>query len=193
MSTIIHKLRSRDWARLHEIHKTPFLHGNCYAFALALHEGLGWPMVGLILKKRDIEVVEHAGVRSPDGRIFDIRGFVSEEEFVELYTSPPYDIQEVTVEDLNVTAHISEYSIRRARGVAEILWPELPWKKTYVSEVLTFANELEALCRKHNKWIRSPEPAPPPQLQEGDGSEGGYTLRPTIDGFGYTINCRIGK
>jgi len=192
MTTVVRKLKKRkdgklEWQRLRDLYEGMFLHGSCYIFAIALHEGLGWPLVGLFVKKNGVELIDHAGVRSPDGRIFDVRGFVSEEEFGGPYTNPPYDMREVSKEDLNR----SEHFIRRARHIAEILHPELPWKETYVSGVTVFADELEALCRKHNKWIRSPIAAHAPQLQEGNGNETGYELLPTIDGLGYIINCRI--
>lgn len=195
MPTIIRKLKKKDgkleWRRLRETYEYIFLHGSCYAFAIALYEELGWPIVGLFVRKGGMEIIDHTGVQDLDGRIFDVRGFVSEEEFGSLYTYPPYDIRKVAVEDLSVTAPVGEYSIRRARQIAEILYPELPWRETRASRVQVFADELEALCRKHNKWIRSPIAAHAPLLQEGDGSETGYELLPTLDGLGYTINCYL--
>jgi hypothetical protein len=132
--------------------------------------------------------IDHAGVRSPDGRIFDIRGFVSEEEFASEYTSPPYDIREVTSDGLSAFETTQRYAIERARRIAETLWPELPWKDTFASRVVTFADEFEALCRKHKLWIRGPFPTQLPMLSVSEDDEGGYKLRPTVDGFTYTID-----
>jgi len=197
MPTIVRKLKKKDgkleWQKLREIYEGLYLRGSCYAFAIALNEGLGWPIVGLFVKRIEMELIDHAGVRAPDGKIFDVRGFISEEEFGNLYTGPPYDLREITREHLDATsaAGVGEYSLKRARQIAEILYPELPWRETRASLVTAFADELEALCRKHNKWIRSPLAVHAPQLQEGDGSEGGYELLPTLDGLGYTINCYL--
>ena len=196
MPTIIHTLgeNKSNWKMLQEMYEGGFLHGGCYIFARALHRGLGWPLVGLFVKKEGLkDHIDHAGVRSPDGRIFDARGFVSDEEFGMLFTSPPFDIREVKEDDLREQqlAVVIEYKIQCARDVAEILWPELPWKETRLSKIVTFADELEALCRKHKLWIRAPFPAQVPILAKGEDDEGGYELHPTIDGHGYLINCYL--
>ena len=212
MATIVHRLEEGDWQRLREMHEGEFLHGKCFIFARALHQGLGWPLVGLFIRETIaerigstsstgwVESIVHCGVRTPKGLIFDIRGFLSEDEFAKLYVKPhvkpPYDIREISENDLkgSGTSSVATYEIQRARRIAEALWPELPWLgETRTSKDIAFANELEALCRKHNKWIRIPLELYAPQLQEGDGSEGGYTLRQMISGFGHTINCRIGS
>ena len=191
MPTIVHKLGEKDpedWKRLQEMNEGGFLYGECYAFAIALHQGLGWPIVGLYVESH----ADHAGVRSPDGIIFDIRGSLSEEEFGALYAKPPYDIREISEEKLRVgwtcPRYTAEYSIQRARRIAEVLWPELPWKETRITKIIAFADELEALCRKHKFWIRATVPASPPPLATEEGAEGGYRLRPTIDGITYTID-----
>jgi hypothetical protein len=195
MTTIVHTLGKRNWKGLHEIYENGYLHGGCYEFAIALHQGLGWPLVGLFIQKYEAEwKIEHAGVRTPDGKVFDIRGPISEKTFGEPYTCPPYDVREITIADLTAPAPVSEHAIQKARCLGEMLWPGLPWRNSYLSELVAIVDELEAFSRKHNKWIRTPPGTiSPPQLQEGDGSEGGYDLRPMINGSGYTINCRIGK
>lgn len=167
-----------------------FLDGECYAFATALHEGLGWPMIGLM----DGDVIRHVAVQSPDGKLYDARGLIKEEEFGlggPFGLRPPYDLRRVSVGDLVRTGEPSEFrarTVRRARMVAEAIWPELPWQDSFATRVTAFANELEALSRKHGLWIRSPVPAAAPVLAIGDDAEGGYKLRPTADGTTFTID-----
>lgn len=194
MPTTVHSWqeRSRDLKRLQETYTGGFLHGGCYVFALALHQGLGWPMVGLIRNERGHDRIRHAAVRNPDGRLFDIRGYITEEEIGTPFSyEPPYDLREITIADLEANAHTQSYSIKRARNIAEILWPELPWREKRISKVTAFADELEALCRKHKFWIRAPVPAQAPILTQEEGDESGYVLRPTFDGLSYTINRRL--
>lgn len=190
MTTIIRTLKDQgaeNWGMLHSMYEDPFLHGECYAFAIALHQGLGWPLVGLMEKGE----AAHAGVRSPDGRIHDVRGFVSEEEFVRPFSSEsPYDLQELLVEDLLVIRPVHENVIKRARQVAETLWPELPWRSASISEVAAFVDKLEALCREYDLWIQSPFSTQVTSIQKGDGSEQGYAVAPTMNGFGHTLECR---
>jgi hypothetical protein len=189
MPTMVRKLdRDEEHETLRDLFKGPYLEGECYAFAIALHQGLGWPMLGLMNK----EVVRHVAVRSPDGKLFDARGFVLEEQFGRPFSfAPPYDLSEVTLEDLVRKGESNEtraHSVRSARRVAELLWPELPWKDSLALRAYAFANELEALSRKHKFWIRAPVPADPPVLAVGEDDEGGYELCPTMDGFAFTIN-----
>lgn len=37
-----------DVETLHALCLSTYLDGECYAFATALHEGLGWPIIGLM-------------------------------------------------------------------------------------------------------------------------------------------------
>lgn len=190
MTTIIRTLKDQgveNWKMLHGMYEDLFLHREGYAFAIALHQGLGWPLVGVIEKGE----VTHAGVRSPDGRVHDVRGFVSEEEFVRPFSSEsPYDLQELLVEDLLVIRPVHESAIKRARQVAETLWPELPWRSVSISKVVAFVEELEVLCRKHNLWIRPPFSTQVTSIQEGDGGEKGFTVGPSLNGFGHTLELR---
>lgn len=186
MPTIIHKLEEHEeeYEMLHDMNKAIFFDGECYAFAIALHQGLGWPIVGLVLGK----VIRHAGVQSPDGTLRDVRGSLTEEEFGNYFSSPPFDIQELRVDELRAVRPIHDRTIEKARQWAEVLWPDLPWLHSHTSKVLAFADELEALCRKHGFWIRSPVPASPPILYDAYGEEGGFELHNTIDGVAYTID-----
>jgi len=162
-----------------------FLKGECYAFVIALHRDLGWPMIGLMKK----EEVRHAAVQDPEGNFWDARGQVSENEFGEPFgLRPPYDLRVVTEADLLAIHPVFAMSIQRASKTAQSLWPELPWKPDALKcRVQTFAEELEVLSRKHGFWIRSFCPTRPAIIAEGDGEEKGYELGLTLDG-NYTIN-----
>lgn len=187
MPTVLHNLEQRleDHEMLHDIYRQPFLEGECYAFAIALGQGLGWPMVGLMKDN----TIWHAGVRAPDGRIHDVRGFLTEEEFGGHFLSPPFNIREIVADELYTTRPVDEYTIKKARQLAEVLWPELPWVSTHALKVKAFADELEALSLKYGLWICGSVPADPPRLCIGVGDEGGYLVHPTMDGLTHTI-CR---
>ncbi len=172
-----------DHALLHDMYRNIFLNGECYAFAIALHEGLGWPMVGLM--KGD--TIWHAGVRTPDGRVHDVRGFLTEEVFASYFLSPPFVLRSVDEGMLRAVRPIDEHTIKHARHLAETLWPTLPWKETYAMKVRAFAEELETLSRRHGFWITGSVPAQAPRLYKGCGDEGGYRVSPTISGQAYTI------
>ena len=186
MATIFHNLdqNPEDHEMLHDMYRGIFLEGECYAFAIALNQGLGWLMVGLM--KGD--VIWHAGVRAPDGRIHDVRGFVTDGEFGGHFLSPPFNIREIAIDELYATRPVEEYAIKKARQLAEVLWPDLPWVSTHAMKVKAFADELEALSRKDGLWICGGVPAEPARLFSGGGDEGGYLVRPTVDGLTYTIN-----
>lgn len=196
MPTIIHMVGEKDqeeWERLHDMYQYIFLHGECFSFALALHRGLDWPLIALMKDEK----ILHAAVRNPDGRIHDVRGFVSEEEFGKPFLGARKDfiIREIDTSALDAVEPTHEHTIQCARNAAEILWPKLPWKETRISKIAAFADEFEALCRKHKLWIRAPflDPTIAPPLAFGEGDEGGYELFPTIDGFSYTINRYLAK
>lgn len=164
-----------------------FLHGECYAFAIAVHRGTGLPMVGLI---KDNEIY-HAGIKLGNGSLHDARGPVSEEEFGKPFSvSPLYELKEVEERDLYNTRLITDGSIERATEFAEILWPELPWLNTYASRVMAFATALEALGREHGFWIRGAVEAALPILSEMREGVAGYTLSMS-DTMSFRITRRL--
>lgn len=186
MPTVVHTLDEDrgDTEFLTFRFQLPYLEGECYAFAIALNQGLGWPLVGLM--KGD--EIRHAGVRAPDGRIYDARGPLSEEAFGDYFMPSPHIIREITETDLRTTRPIADFSVQQARQFAEVAWPELPWHESLASRIEAFADDLEALSRKHGFWIGGPVPASLPLILPGEGDEGGYELRLTVDGMRYTIN-----
>lgn len=191
MTTQIHKINDESREVLHRQCLAIYLDGECYAFATALHEGLGWPMIGLM----DGDVIRHVVVRDPDGNLHDVRGLVSEQELGEPFdTSLPHTLREVEVEELVRDREPAERragSVNFARRMAEKIWPDLPWIDSEVKRVSAFCDEMEVLCHKHGLWIRAPYPASKPVLEIGQGDEVGYSVYPTDDGLSYTIDRQL--
>jgi len=164
------------------------LDGECYAFAIAMHRCLGWPMIGLMQG----ESIRHAGVIDPDGNIWDCRGKISKEEFGEPFLGIkfPYETRPITEEKLRVLVPMlsnRDHFIESLSKQAQMVWPEFPWKQdTLVVRVRAFAEELEALSRKHGLWIYGNFPTALPSIAEENGEEKGYKLE-TVRGS-YMIN-----
>ena len=195
MPTLI--LRSEDPDEIETLRAlclSTYLDGECYAFATALHEGLGWPIIGLMHNGE----IRHALVQDPEGLLHDVRGVIRKEAHVgqPFDLLPPYDLRQVTVADLvreGEPDYMRAHSVRMARRLAEAIWPELPWKESFAKRVVAFANEFETLCRKHGLWIRASVPASAPLIALGEDDEGGYQLRPTVDGMTFTIDRYFGS
>jgi hypothetical protein len=192
MTTQINKIDTESREVLHQQCLAIYLDGECYAFATALHQGLGWPMIGLM----NGEVIRHVAVRDPTGTLHDVRGPISEEELGKPFdVSLPYTLREVKVEELVRDKEPPERrigSVNFARRMAEKIWPDLPWIDSEAKRISTFADALEVLCQEHGLWIRAPYPASKPVLEVGHGDEAGYTVYPTDDGLAYTIDRRLG-
>jgi hypothetical protein len=184
MTTTFKALEAQDRKMLHDIILAMCLDGHCYAFAIALNRGTGWPMFGLMKDN----VVRHAVVRDPIGVFHDARGEVIEKELGRPFgLKDPYVLKSVSEEELFSIKQISEYTIESASKKAQILWPELPWKsETLKNRIFAFSKELEAISRKHGLWLRAFLPTTPPVIAEDFGKELGYELGLTIDGS-YTI------
>lgn len=162
--------------------------GQCYPLAIALHRNLGWPMVGLFSDDRII----HAGVRSPEGKIWDGRGEVSQEEFTKPFAYISNVIRDVTEEELFARNKVSEHLVDMMTEKAQVVWPELPWKyNTFQDRIIAFADELEMLSRKHKLWICGNTPMSLPIVFKGCDDEVGYAIKPTLDGVTYTINRKL--
>lgn len=184
MPTIMHPLDADDYIKNRDIARGTFLEGECYAFAIALHQGLGWPLVGLIKK----DVIWHAGVENPVGFIYDGRGMLTRKEFTEYFGGSPSEMRPIEIEELYAQRPIQPRAINLARAIAEALWPELPWRESLASKALAFADALEKLCREHQMWIVAPSPTQRPCLFTGHGDEGGYEVRPTTNAKAFTID-----
>jgi len=189
MSTKLEKLSGENNESLQRLEIITYLDGQCYEFAVALHRGLGWPLVGVMSGNPAGVIIRHALAQSPDGKFWDIRGPVKKSEIGTPFgiASEPV-LQPVTEEDLRKTRKtfghsISDEAIEHASLVAEGLWPELPWRKeTFQKRVLAFMDELETLCKKHEVWIRAPYPAARIVVGKAYGDEKGFRISPTLNG-----------
>lgn len=169
------------------MHREKYLFGMCYAFALALHEGLGWPIIGIA----QLNVIEHAGVRTPEGLYMDIRGPLSASVFVRPYHKHgEYALRELTADDLQRQNQVPRSAINAARYIAQKIFPDLPWYDQY-ERIRQFANELEELSRKHSFWIRGGTPGTLPFVYEAYGEEEGYTVIPHPDFQSYQLTRRL--
>lgn len=169
-----------------------YLHGECYAFSIALHRGLGWPIIGLVCDNE----VRHALVRNPDDNnlYYDARGKVCEANLqLPLRISPPYELRDIEEQDLYAIRPIQPMSIMRAMRIAQLLWPDMAWLNSVHSHLLAFAKDLEAISRKHGLWIRAAVPGCPPMIAEAGGDEGGYIFKPTDDSITYSLDRYLGS
>ncbi|PCI30672.1 hypothetical protein COB52_01125 [Candidatus Kaiserbacteria bacterium] len=175
--------------------ESSFLDGECYAFSEALHEGLGWPIYGLI---QGGDVLRHTAVKASHTMFFDARGEIS---LVDLFTpfgnQDEFAIKEVESHDLLLRNGESKNdrlrSIALARRFAETLWPDLPWKDSLASRVSRYLCALEELDKVHGFCVRSQYPAARPVIGIRHGDETGYEMEPTASGnqflFDRTFTC----
>lgn len=188
MPTAFDPLDEESRKTLHDMSMGTYLDGECYAFAIALSDSLGWRIIGLA----EGYTIRHALVEQPDGHLRDVRGsFAKDDPQLGMpfgHTPNKYDLQIITASDLRVRRPVGERHIRLARRLAEVIWPELPWKHSNQSRVQAFMDDLESISRKHRIWIRAPYPAARPVLADGDDEEGGYVLTPTDDGMTFVFD-----
>jgi hypothetical protein len=153
-----------------------WLKGECYALAVALNQGLDWPIVGLMNGKEPY----HAAVLSPLGFFWDARGKTTKEEFLGPFSEigPPCKIELMHSRELFKQRPISEDSIRTASNLAQAIWPELPWRpETLTVRMKKFTEALTNVCRKHKIWLRAPYPTTPPIAYDAYGDEKGYSFK----------------
>lgn len=193
MATTYRPIKGEDRECLLRMCTGMFLEGQCYEFALALHRGLGWPIIGLIHQ----DTIFHALVRDPEGNHWDSRGKLKDSEISAPFCVPsPPELREVTYKELLSVREgngltIVEHSIETASCFSQTLWPELPWKDTRASKIQHFLADLEELSRRYGIWIRGPVPAASPHLSEEFGEESGYWFAPTVDGFGFYFDRNL--
>ena len=186
MAVLVQRLEGKARNLLHSTVVGIFLDGECYAFAIALHRALGWPIYGLATEDHS---VRHACVRTPHGKYFDARGEVSDKDLGRPFSAPePLTLRPITEETLEAVRPVHERTIVQARHYAEMLWPDLPWPDSFSAQVSAFLAELEILSDKHRVWIRSPYPASRPVLSRSMGDEQGYEATPTEDGSTFVFD-----
>lgn len=169
-----------------------YLDGECYAFAIALSRGLGWPMVGLTLDHPSPRTPRHAAVYcSFTHTLHDVRGSLPQDSEIfgaPFSCRPPYVLSSVTEEDLHNVRIVEDRSIAHARNLAEAIWPEYPWINSRAKRVKAFVDDLEAVSRRHGLWLRSPYPTARPIISEEFGKESGYTMQALDTGLEFTID-----
>ena len=146
-----------------------YLHGGCVAFARAAQRRTGWPAVRVDTPGGTFA---HVGLRMPDGRIFDSRGPLSEQEFAGGWIGPP---QPADLDALEAAYPYSEFMGRTAETHLHLLFPEFPGVHPVSEKLEAFAEELHELCRRHGIHIR---PAYPhgTVLYPSYGDEAGYDI-----------------
>ena len=179
MKILFKKLHREDWLSLHGIATSIYLDGQCYEFAMALHRGLGWPMVGLI----ENDVIRHALVASSERLFWDALGCVTKKKVGEPFNIRIPTLKPIDENKLRKVRPILDNDIEIASLFAEALWPNLPWQKnTFRRRTMDFLKELTSLCRRHKIWIRAPFPAAQIVLGNYYGNEKGFIASPTMDG-----------
>src|SRR3989344_3402014 len=168
-----------------------YLKDSSCEFAAALHLGLGllYPMVALMNEGQ----MRHVGIREVDGMFRDARGVASLEEFGKPFgLKPPYDLRNVSLEDLRTERIVLDENIERALGMAQMLWPDLQWMQGPLCKARSFVLELEKLSRKHGGWVHSLGTSLPILSLTEDGEEG-YALGSALHGSSYCFNRRFAK
>ncbi len=157
-----------------------YLHGKCYEFAFALHEGLSLPLFGVDVDGKII----HVGVMSQANLYRDVRGDLDLAGFLQGFdVSSGFVIRPTTTKELGLmyeeinNQKFARELINRARSHAELLWPMWSWKDSQTKRMEDFSNDLEKLCQKHGVWIREQFPANPTVAYFGDEAEAGYDLK----------------
>lgn len=160
---------------------------------MALEDGLGWPMRGLMLPGGTAP--RHAAVYcSLDQKIYDVRGGFEQDDprFGKIFGAvPPYTLLSVSEDDLRTVRPVHEHVVASARNLAEAIWPEYPWINSMARRVKAFTDDLEKISKKHGVYLRASYPGAKPLLSKSCGEEAGYTVRPTDDGIAFTIDRRL--
>ena len=165
-----------------------YLDGQCYELAIALHRGLGWPIVAVMKGAQ----IWHAVVRSPDGSFWDARGKVELAELGRPFALDNPELKDVEESDLLAVRTVDEHAIKWANRRAQSLWPELQWADSFQLRALCFAEALEKVCRHHGIWIRSPIEGIRSLLAAHEPDDDPhYELCLTDDGLTYTIERRL--
>jgi hypothetical protein len=119
---------------LDERARAAFLHGQCHALALAVHEVTGWPIVGAEDESLDIC---HFLVRVPDGRLLDITGArtLAERQLEDMGWCPD---EEYLVEQ-------EAQWVRRIGSFADWRAPDVAAARSFVAPLLAESGLAEAL------------------------------------------------
>jgi hypothetical protein len=111
-----------------DVHR--FTAGDCHQLALRLHQLTGWPLVAF--DGGDGEPLVHAGVMTPDGRVVDVRGLQTQDQWLGRWeraaTILGDEARIVVCDEAQLRAwptRFGSYSAVRARVVADLLICEI--------------------------------------------------------------------
>lgn len=193
MTTAVLLLDDEARETLHNMAVSVHLDGECYAFAIALSRNLGWKMLGLM--PTGGSAPRHAAVYGAlDHKLYDVRGSFKQDDprFGEPFgVGLPYKLKPITEDLLRKVRPVHENTIAMAQKFAESIWPHYPWINSAARRMRAFADDLEALSRKHKIWLRAPYPGAKPILNNECDEEAGYTICPTDDSIAFTIDRRF--
>lgn len=194
MSIRLHRLKDEDWEITFRLASARYLHGECFAFALALHYGLGWDLVGIMRG----DTIIHAVALSSTGRYFDVRGVVPQHELGEPFGLPGQcSLKSLQPGDLvrpDELPERRERAILQAMTIAEQIWPDLPWKNSHAARVKNFLDEIERVSRKYGLWIRPQYPGVLPVIDEIPNDEcWGYDAFPIASSRSFMFNRTLLK
>ncbi len=167
-------LENEDAQEEFETQQYIFWRGHCIPFAAAVHRITGWEMIAIDTAEYSLS---HCGVRSPSGDIWDGRGSVTPEEFIEGHMNAvPEAFRVVTWSELRDAW--PPIDLPGTERLVSRMYPNLPHLPTSDRELnLAFMNEVEALCRRRNYWIVAQQRGSLtwwPVIGEAFGEEVGY-------------------
>lgn len=191
--TIFHQvLEGEDREILHSMLVGRCLDGQCYEFALALRRLTGWSLWALSSHEH---AIRHLLVKDEEGVLWDVRGPLRDlQEIGQPFgVDQPYDLYEVTVDDIRRVRRIDADAIETCMRVIEVLWPNVARTESRMRRQEAFLRELEELSRAHGIWVRAPTEAQHmwPILTEAFGEEVGYTMAPSLDANAYMFHRRL--
>jgi hypothetical protein len=149
-------LDEEDRKLLQEIYSSNFLHGGCGSFAIALSDRTGWKefVLGYEGYGEKARLI-HVGLKDDKGLIWDINGAQTIEEF----GAPMWcgmSLQYVDKETLIKLYPGANTGIDRARGVIDLIFPDLPGEAYNKTKFENFVKDLIDVCVKHGLWLRDP-------------------------------------
>lgn len=147
-----------------------YLHGGCIAFAFAAHRRTGWPAVSVDTPSGTFA---HVGLKTPDGRIFDSRGMLSEQDFAGNWGGP---LKDADLDGLRQAYPYSEFMGRTADTHLQLLFPDFPGAHPQADRLEAFAKDLHELCQRHGFHLR-PAFAHGMVVYPSYGEETGYDIR----------------
>lgn len=111
---------------------TAFLHGHCHSLALAIHERMGWQLIGLYNETRPTnQSPNHTVVRMPNKRLLDITGY--------LVGTGGYKVAKpITKDEILKWDDYRKPNIKMAQPFADVLLQTVKLRTKKVSKQMSF-------------------------------------------------------